>query len=121
MPSKSHMTGGNIMVLMAIGALMIACQATLCASAASANKSDELQEIVVTAEKRESTVQKTPISITAITGADLVERGVTTAQGLASEVPGLAVESGGPGQGQYEIRGLSAIGGESATIGFYLR
>ena len=120
MPSKSHMTGGNIMVLIAIGALMIACQATLCASAAGANKSDELQEIVVTAEKRESTVQKTPISITAITGADLLERGVTTAQGLASEVPGLAVESGGPGQGQYEIRGLSAIGGESATIGFYL-
>ena len=120
MPSKSHMTGRNLTVLMAIGALMIPCQATLCASASGASNSDELQEIVVTAEKRESTVQKTPISITAITGADLLERGVTTAQELASEVPGLAVESGGPGQGQYEIRGLSAIGGESATIGFYL-
>jgi iron complex outermembrane receptor protein len=119
MPTKSHMSG-NLWVLMAIGTLMIAGQATSCASAADANNSDELQEIVVTAEKRESTVQKTPISITAITGADLQERGVTTAQGLASEVPGLAVESVGPGQGQYEIRGLSANGGESATIGFYL-
>jgi iron complex outermembrane recepter protein len=82
--------------------------------------STELQEIIVTAEKRESTVQKTPISITAITGEELQQRGVNTAQELAMEVPGLAVESVGPGQGQYEIRGLSANGGESATIGFYL-
>ena len=28
--------------------------------------------------------------------------------------------SAGPGQAQYEIRGLSASGGESPTIGFYL-
>ncbi|MGH8336223.1 MAG: hypothetical protein ACRETL_05230, partial [Gammaproteobacteria bacterium] len=33
--------------------------------------SPELQEIVVTAEKRVSTVQKTPISMTVFTGADL--------------------------------------------------
>jgi hypothetical protein len=30
------------------------------------------------------------------------------------------VTSAGPGQAQYEIRGLSASGGESPTIGFYL-
>jgi iron complex outermembrane receptor protein len=39
--------------------------------------SQELQEIVVTAEKRESTVQKTPISITAISGSDLQAEGLS--------------------------------------------
>ena len=82
--------------------------------------SSALEEIVVTAEKRESTVQKIPISITAITGIELEERGVNSAQGLATEVPGLSIESFGPGQGQYTLRGLSATGGEAQTIGFYL-
>ena len=81
---------------------------------------DELQEIIVTAEKRESTVQKTPLSITAIAGEDLQARGLTSAQDLVRAVPGIAVSSAGPGQAQYEIRGLSADGGESPTIGFYL-
>ncbi len=81
---------------------------------------DSLQEIVVTAEKRESTVQKTPLSITAISGEDLQGRGLTSAQDLVRAVPGIAVSSAGPGQAVYEIRGLSADGGESPTIGFYL-
>jgi outer membrane receptor protein involved in Fe transport len=81
---------------------------------------DILTEIVVTAEKRESTVQKTPISMTAISEEDLQARGLTSAQDLVQAVPGIAVASAGPGQAQYEIRGLSADGGESPTIGFYL-
>src|SRR3984957_4384618 len=81
--------------------------------------SDTLAEIVVTAEKRESTVEKTPLSITAISGADLQSRGLSSAQEAIQAVPGVAVSSAGPGQAQYEIRGLSAGGGESPTIGFY--
>jgi iron complex outermembrane receptor protein len=81
---------------------------------------DILEEIVVTAEKRESTVQKTPLSITAISGSDLQARGLSSAQDVVQAVPGIAVTSAGPGQAQYEIRGLSANGGESPTIGFYL-
>jgi outer membrane receptor protein involved in Fe transport len=42
-------------------------------SVAAADKYD-LQEIVVTAEKRSSTVQKTPINMTAISGQDLQDR-----------------------------------------------
>ena len=82
--------------------------------------SETLQEIVVTAQKRESTVMKTPISITAVSGADLQSRGLDSAQAITQTVPGIAVSSAGPGQAQYEIRGLSAGGGESPTVGFYL-
>src|SRR3984957_3868924 len=81
---------------------------------------DTLAEIVVTAEKRESTVQKTPLSITAISGPDLESRGLSSAQDVVRAGPGIAVPWAGPGQAQYEIRGLSASGGESPTIGFYL-
>ena len=42
-------------------------------SGTPAKAGGELEEIVVTAEKRESTVQATPISMTALTGGDLAQ------------------------------------------------
>jgi outer membrane receptor protein involved in Fe transport len=88
--------------------------------AAGSSVPTSVSEVVVTAEKRESTVQKTPLSITAVAGEDLQARGLTSAQDIVRAVPGIAVSSAGPGQAQYEIRGLSADGGESPTVGFYL-
>src|ERR1700733_14222578 len=80
----------------------------------------DLQEIVVTAEKRTSTVQKTPISITAITGADLQSQGLSDLQSVAQQVPGVSFKTSGPGQTEFEMRGLTSTGGESPTVGFYL-
>src|SRR6201994_1409825 len=88
--------------------------------AQSAPPTDELQEIVVTAEKRESTVQKTPISITAIRGADLQSQGISNLLNVAQQVPGVSFKTPGPGQTEFEIRGLTSTGGESPTVGFYL-
>src|ERR1700744_458339 len=82
--------------------------------------SDTLQEVVVTAEKRESTVQKTPISITAISGADLQSQGTTDLVSVAQQVPGVSFKTSGPGQTEFEMRGLTSTGGESPTVGFYL-
>jgi iron complex outermembrane recepter protein len=50
---------------------------------------DQLQEVVVTGEKRSETAQSTPISITAITGQDIGARGVTDFDTLAQSVPGV--------------------------------
>jgi outer membrane receptor protein involved in Fe transport len=82
--------------------------------------SEELQEIIVTAEKRESTVQKTPISITAISGSDLQAQGLSDMASVAQQVPGVSFKTSGPGQTEFEIRGLTSTGGESPTVGFYL-
>jgi outer membrane receptor protein involved in Fe transport len=95
------------------------CAALAGNSVAAADKYD-LQEIVVTAEKRSSTVQKTSISMTAISGQDLQDRGISAVEEALQEVPGVSFSSGGPGQTQFEIRGLSQNGGESPTVGFYL-
>src|SRR6185437_8018347 len=82
--------------------------------------SQDLQEIVVTAEKRESTVQKTPISMTAISGADLQAQGLSDMTSVAQQVPGISFKTSGPGQTEFEMRGLTSTGGESPTVGFYL-
>ena len=81
---------------------------------------EQLQEIVVTAQKRESTVQSTPLSITALTGQDLVDRGLTDIASIVQSVPGVSMRTSGPGQTELEIRGLTSSGGNSATVGFYL-
>jgi iron complex outermembrane receptor protein len=79
-----------------------------------------LEEITVTAERRESTVQKTPISITAISGAELEGRGISDLLSVAQETPGISFKTAGPGQTEFEIRGLTSSGGFSPTVGFYV-
>ena len=82
--------------------------------------SQDLQEIVVTAEKRESTVQKTPISMTVLTGTELQAQGLSDLTAVAQETPGVSFKTSGPGQTEFEMRGLTSTGGESPTVGFYL-
>jgi iron complex outermembrane recepter protein len=81
---------------------------------------NSLEEIVVTAEKRESTVQATAISITALSATDLAQENIATVEDLVGKVPGISLRTAGPGQTEYEMRGLSAGGGTAATVGFYI-
>lgn len=78
-----------------------------------------LEEIVVTAEKRESTVQKTPISITAYSGEALAAQGTTNMLQVAEETPGVSFRTSGAGQTEFEVRGLASSGGATATVGYY--
>ncbi|HVW69118.1 MAG TPA: TonB-dependent receptor [Steroidobacteraceae bacterium] len=87
---------------------------------ANADDSGGLAEIVVTAQKRASTVQETPISITAVSGTDLQDRGIADVATLAAATPGVSLKSNGPGQTEIEMRGMTSSGGNSATVGFYL-
>jgi outer membrane receptor protein involved in Fe transport len=82
--------------------------------------SDQLQEVVVTAEKRTSTVQTTPISITALTGKDIEERGIYDLTQIVDSVPGVSMRNSGPGQTELEMRGMTSAGGNSSVVGFYL-
>ncbi|HEY1413939.1 MAG TPA: TonB-dependent receptor, partial [Rhodopila sp.] len=90
------------------------------ASEATPVQGEELQEVVVSAEKRSETVQEAPLSITAISGADLSAKSLNTVEDVVQQVPGVAIRTAGPGQTEYEIRGLSSSGGAVATVGFYL-
>ena len=91
------------------------------ARAAEATREDSgLEEITVTAEKFNSTIQNTPISISALSGDQLTAAGLTRLEDVAHEVPGLSMRSAGPGLTEYEARGLASNGGAAPTVGFYL-
>src|SRR5580658_785616 len=100
-------------------ALCIGADAARAQAVAPAGSKDAagLEEIVVTAEKRESTVQKTPISMTAVTQADIEAQGLSNFREIAEQTPGVSMKTSGPGQTEFEIRGLDATGGFSPTVG----
>ncbi|HVW67330.1 MAG TPA: TonB-dependent receptor [Steroidobacteraceae bacterium] len=79
-----------------------------------------LEEIVVTAQKRESTVLDAPVSITAVSGGQLQARGITTIEEVVQQIPGLSMRSSGPGLTELEMRGLASTSGISPTVGFYI-
>ncbi len=89
-------------------------------SVPDAESPGQLAEVVVTAQKRTSTVQETPISISAVSGDDILARGVTSLATLAQGTPGVSLKSEGPSQTEIEMRGMTSSGGNSATVGLYL-
>jgi iron complex outermembrane receptor protein len=66
------------------------------------------EEMVVTARKREESVQEVPMSIVAPSEQDLRDRGADTIEDIAANVAGLTVQNLGPGQSQVAMRGVSA-------------
>jgi len=67
-----------------------------------------VEEITVTAMKREDVVRKVPFSITATSEETLRERGATDIEDIAANVGGFSVQNLGPGQSQVAIRGVSS-------------
>jgi iron complex outermembrane receptor protein len=84
------------------------------------------EEIVVTAQKRTTTLQDVPFSIAAMTSQDIKESGATNLVEIARNVPGLYITDLGPGQSQVAIRGISAgqvvrdQPGVKESVGIYL-
>jgi iron complex outermembrane receptor protein len=64
-----------------------------------------LEEVVVTAEKRTTNLQRTPIAATVLTGTQLLHKGVITVDQLETVAPSLAIDSYGQG-GEIDIRGI---------------
>lgn len=81
---------------------------------------DQLAEVIVTATKRSTDVQNTGASITAVTSQEIADRGIVDFNSLATSVPGISMRSSGPGQTEFEMRGLNSAGGNSSQVGFYL-
>ncbi len=79
-----------------------------------------LDDIIVTAEKRSESLQKVPLSIVAFTADSIAETGVQDFASLAARIPGVTLNSAGPGQSSYSIRGIASVGGNAPTTGIYI-
>lgn len=79
-----------------------------------------LEEVIVTAQKREERTIDVPMSITAISGDRLIEEGVRNTLDLSQSVPGLAVSETGPGRQAIIVRGIFSQRGTSSLTGVYL-
>ena len=120
-PLRQFASPPSLAVARAIAAVL-ALSATVSSPvrAAETVAAGQLEDIVVTAEKREATVQATPISLSALSADDLVAKNLLTLEDIAFAVPGVSMRTAGPGQTEYEMRGLTSAGGSAATVGFYI-
>lgn len=118
-----------------VGALLILVVGVLVpssswAQAARAKKENprvetEIEEITVTAQKREESLQETPLSITALTPAALEQQGAINLTDLGGVVPNLHInaQSGTTSTSVVSMRGLSTGGPDAAnqpSVGLYV-
>src|SRR5580658_9057394 len=70
---------------------------------------DQLQEITVTAQKRTEDIEDIPISVSALSAAQLVEHHIADYDDISRTVPGVSFQAGaGPGLDNIVIRGVSS-------------
>lgn len=76
------------------------------ASAGTSEPTVELTEIIVTAQKRRERINDVPMSISAVTGDQLAQLGVTQVADLEKVVPGFTFQPSNYGTPVYSIRGI---------------
>ncbi len=87
------------------------------ASPSPADKAqDPTTEVIVTALKRATPLQHTPLSISVVTGTQLGVAGITDVTAIKG-VPGLTFVDGGPSNTRFVIRGVQTVG--EPTVGVY--
>ncbi|WP_082602071.1 TonB-dependent receptor [Phenylobacterium sp. Root700] len=98
-------------------ALLIAAGGGTAWAQGTASGGPAVEELVVTALKRSTVLQDTPIAISAVTGETLAKMGVDNIGDYAKAVPGLTLVDGGPGARRVVIRGIQGAG--EAQVGIY--
>ena len=78
---------------------------------------DALQEIIVTANRREENVQNVPMTIQVLNGATLAELNATTFDDFVKYLPGVTAHGVGPGQNNIYVRGLATATGGIQSSG----
>ncbi len=90
------------------------------ARSTSTQEKEILEELIVTAQKREQSVKDVPISIVAMGAEEIEKRGITNLEDLSFAVPGLQVLDTGSWSRTIFLRGVGNGSGDLPLIGIYL-
>src|SRR5690606_16549204 len=88
-----------VMRLKLLSAAIIAAVAAPVVPAFAQSGVSTLEEVIVTARKREENVQDTPLSITALLAEDLEKRGISDFTQLSYNNPNVKIHPGATGSG----------------------
>ena len=94
---------------------------------AKSKSTDQIQTVIVTANKRKEDASKVPLSISVIGGDELAAQHIEDFASATRSIPNISFSGGGgggnagngPGLSNIEMRGISSSGGFS-TVGVYL-
>lgn len=78
----------------------------------------DMDAITITATRRATDVQRTPLAVSAISGDTLRETGSVDVRSYARLIPGLSVQDGGSGATRLSMRGIYSSG-EATTSVYY--
>lgn len=101
--------GGSALSLSPAYAQQVPSASKIAIGPAEEPDKDRLEEIVVTARRRAELLQRTPVSVIALSAEDLEARSVTNTRNLQNFVPNLTFapsQNGGEAAGNVFIRGI---------------
>ncbi|MEC5216483.1 iron complex outermembrane receptor protein [Actimicrobium sp. GrIS 1.19] len=113
---------GKLALLAATIAAIVSSPAWAQQSGAGVKRSDQIETVTVTAQKRTEDASKIPLSISVISGEDLVGQHITDMADITRAIPNVSfsgASGSGAGLNNVEIRGVSSAAG-SSTVGIYL-
>lgn len=108
-------------------ALMSAAPLLVSGGASAQGTEGALEEIIVTAQRRQESIEKVPISISAFTATMLEVSKIDAVEDYVAMAPNLSISQGETRSGNVStsshglsIRGISNVGGNSSSYGFYI-
>jgi outer membrane receptor protein involved in Fe transport len=94
--------------------------ASVADSGTNVQKTVTLEEVVVTAQKREERLIDVPQSVSVLSAADIARTGATQFRDFANTIPGLSFTTLGPGSTTIALRGVTTGSNPGATVGIYV-
>ena len=114
----------RLLVSVSVGALAALCSTTATAQQASPERATTIDEVIVTAQRRQQAAQDVGIALSVLSGESLTQQGVTNVNQLQNATPNLEVEPAfGGGAAQFRLRGVGFqdyASNNSPTVGVYV-
>ena len=122
---QTHSLGGTQMTLdrtrsafrpgSPVASAVATALAIAAAMPASVSAQEALEEVIVTAQRRETSLQTTPIAISAVTGETIAQDKIFTVADLANSVPAFSLTALSPLDAELNIRGITNTRLDSPT------